>query len=682
MKPKPGNQKSNPTYHQNKNSKSKGAIHHQPAGPIINLPDSQTKKLLMLALAIIALIVITDWRALTAQASFIDDKQYLINNSLVQHPGWASAGRFFTEVLSPSTVNGYYQPLAMISLMLDYAMGGRPNNLTLFHLTNIILHILNTLLIFLLIYLLFKKVWSAFTVAILFGIHPMTVEALCWISERKALLAAFFVLLALVLYLLYIDKKKKGFLWAAVLAFVPALLSKPTSLPLPLLLILLDYWPLQRFNKKAVLEKIPFFLLAMISAAITYISQANMSGLALPAAKRSLWQTLLVICHNIFFYISKIFLPINLSPHYPVPNPLAISHPEILAGVIFTVILITLCVISLRKGRALFTGLMFFLIAIFPALGIIEFTTVLTLDNYAYLPFVGFLIILAWLLNLLYPKLAGERRVQYCKTGFLVFVSMVVCLEIFATWSYLAKWQNTGTLCKYMIGLAPREAVIYGLLGEFDVDHGKFDEGIQMCTQSIALDPKSAAAAYFDRGTAYYNEKRYPEALADLKQAILINPAMAEAYCNYGALMFAQQDFDKAIAMFNKAAQLAPSAITYFNLAKAYQQKKNFSEALGNFKKALTMNPDNYKPYVDIAIILEEQGNFGEATPYMEQALSMDSPDINLHGLWAGMLARHGKISDAVEEYRTILRINPNVGWAQQNLDKLLHTDSNPPGRQ
>lgn len=671
MKKKTGNQTSNTKHRSTKNTKSKSTIKQQQGSLGINFQDPAFKTLLMLAMVIIGFILITDWQALTAQASFIDDKQYLINNPLVQNPGWSSVSRFFSEVLSPSTVNGYYQPLSMISLMLDYAMGGRANNLMVFHWTNLLLHILNTLLILLLIYLLFKQVWIAFGVGVLFGVHPMAVEALCWISQRKALLAAFFVLLAIVLYLLYINRKNKWFLWTSILSFIPALLAKPTSVPLPLLLILLDYWPLQRFNKKTVLEKTPYLLLAMISAVITYISQAHMSGVVIAESKRSLWQIFLVICHNIYFYITKIFFPFHLTSHYPVPSPLAISNPVMLTGVIFSVLLFTFLIFSLRKTKALFTGFMFFFIAILPTLGIIEFTTVLTFDNYAYLPSVGILIILAWLLTLLYQKLAQMNWEQYSKTSILVLIAIIACLEITATWSYLSKWQNTEVLCKYMIKLAPKEAVLYGILGEFEVDHGKFAEGIQMCSQSIALDP-NAGEAYFNRGTAYYNEKRYPEAIADLKQAIRIRPNLAEAYCNYGAVLFAQKDYDQAIAMFDKATQLAPRAIIYYDLGKVYQQKGNLSAALDNFQKAIELEPGNFKSYVNIAIVLDQQGNFAEASRYMEQALSMDPSDTNLLELWAQMLTRNGKISEAIEEYRTILRINPNVELAQRNLEKLL----------
>ena len=159
--------------------------------------------LIFLLIFICISVSVVHWPALSSQALSFDDEQYLSKNILVQNPSWASVVRFFTEVLEPSTVQGYYQPLTMISLMADYAQGGRSDNLRCVHRTSLILHTLNTALVVLLLYLLFDRVWAAAAAGLLFGLHPITVEMICWVSNRKDLLAVFFSLLSLIYYVKY-----------------------------------------------------------------------------------------------------------------------------------------------------------------------------------------------------------------------------------------------------------------------------------------------------------------------------------------------------------------------------------------------------------------------------------------------------------------------------------------------
>ena len=196
--------------------------------------DSEVALLIALIVAVCVAVVIAHWPALSANALSFDDTQYLTENLLVQSPGWASAKQFLTEVLEPSTVRGYYQPLTMISLMVDYALGGRADNLMPFHRTSLILHAANTALVIVLLYLLFGQAPVAAAVGLLFGLHPMTVEPIPWMSERKTLLAAFFALCCLVAYVRFKHKGNWRLYVCCLVLYLLALMSKPTSVPLPL----------------------------------------------------------------------------------------------------------------------------------------------------------------------------------------------------------------------------------------------------------------------------------------------------------------------------------------------------------------------------------------------------------------------------------------------------------------
>jgi len=232
--------------------------------------------------AVCVIVALVHWPALSAKALSFDDQQYLTKNVLVQNPGWRSAKRFLMEVLEPSTVAGYYQPLTMISLMADYAAGGRENNLRPFHITSLALHTVNTALIIVLLYMLFGNIWAAAAAGLLFGIHPMTVEPIPWVGERKTLLAAFFALWSLIFYVRYSRSGSWKSYTGCFLMYLLALMSKPTSVALPAVMLLMDYWPLKRLKVKSVFEKLPLFVLGGIFAGITYVSQQRTCVAILP----------------------------------------------------------------------------------------------------------------------------------------------------------------------------------------------------------------------------------------------------------------------------------------------------------------------------------------------------------------------------------------------------------------
>ncbi|MHC4067344.1 MAG: hypothetical protein ACYSUI_22970, partial [Planctomycetota bacterium] len=286
----------------------------------------QTALLAGLVIAVAVIVLAVHWPALRAQGLSSDDGMYLTRNRLVQQPSWTSAGRFMNEVFEPSTVKGYYQPLTMISLMLDYAIAGQADDLRTFHRTSLALHVANTALVVVLVYLLFGQSWTAAIVGLVFGVHPLAVDPIAWVSERKTLLAAFFAFWCLVLYAGYVRKPNRKLYAGAVLAYLLALMAKPTSTPLPLLLLLLDYWPLRRLSRKAVLDKIPLIAIGVAFMAITIISQSRAAFVRMPGEETP-GRIPLILFHNVIFYLWKVVWPVSLSSHYPSPRPMGLSNP-------------------------------------------------------------------------------------------------------------------------------------------------------------------------------------------------------------------------------------------------------------------------------------------------------------------------------------------------------------------
>jgi Tfp pilus assembly protein PilF len=558
---------------------------------------SNTKSFYILISIIVLISFISKWPVLSATTLSFDDSQYLTENVLVQNPSFSSAFIFIKEIIRPSTVQGYYQPITMISLMISYALGGRPENLFIFHVTNLVLHILNTIVIMLILKKLFKNVYIAAIVALFFGIHPLTIEPVAWISEVKTLSSTFFLLLCLTFYLIYLEKKKKPLYWASLLVFILSLMCKPTSTLLPLLLLCIDFWPLNRFdisfkseNLKIVYEKIPFFIIAIISSLITYFSQKITASAYLPGQGRPVSEIVLTIFYNIYFYILKILLPINLTSSYPVPNPIDLSNPEILVSLIFSTILIIIIIFSLKKTRAIFTGFSFFLIALFPTLGIIRFTYALSSDKYIYMPILGILIILAWTLNLIYEKYL--KKIDKSKIYVLITpIIIIYILEIFCSYQYLYKWSDSETLHKYMLSLNPNSAILNNGYAIIIANKNRVDEALPYFKKAVALDPNYGEAIYY-LGVIEYQKGNLDNATNYFSSAIEKDLDYIDAYLGLGTIYTSQGKYLKAINVLKKAIQVEPNNITaHMNLAFIYENTDNINLAIQEYKTVLNINP-------------------------------------------------------------------------------------------
>lgn len=490
------------------------------------------RKIAVLAVGIVVVcvcVLAAHWPALSARAFCSDDLEYLVDNQLVKNPSWNSAGRFLSEVLMPSTVGGYYQPLAMISLMLDYAAGGREADSRAFHRTSLALHVANTALIVVLMYLLFGNPLIAAVVGLVFGLHPMTVEPIPWISERKTLLAALFALLCMVFYVRFAATRSWKFYAASLAVFVLALMSKPTSTPLPVCLLLLDYWPLRRLKWRAVWEKVPFFAMAGVSALITFQSQRSTFGVEMPSSTGPL-RIVMVLCHNIVFYLHKMVWPADLSPHYPFPEPMGLSHPMVLAGVVGTVVLLAVLIVSFRRTPALLVGWLFFFVAIFPTMGVVGFTVVIASDKFAYLPSVGLLMLLAALLAWMWDRPRPSRKV-FARAAIIVAGLVVAAGEAVAVRSTVAHWLDTDTLNQHMLTLAPESAWVHNCTAVNLIRTRRAGQAIEHLTTALELKP-DYHEAHNSIAVAYGITGRTDLAIAHLEKALQIKPSYTAARRN------------------------------------------------------------------------------------------------------------------------------------------------------
>jgi tetratricopeptide (TPR) repeat protein len=700
-----------------------------PAGPAAGKHDGPARSFGRLILpaalgaAVAAAVLAAHWTALDARALSFDDPEYFLNNVLVQTPSWETAGRFLTEVSNPSSVRGYYQPLNMISLMLDCAMGASPENLLPLHRTSLILHTANAVLVMVVLYLLLDNLWAAAAAALIFGLHPMTVETLAWVGERKTLLAAFFALWSLVFYLRYARASRpqradsgpaRRTRWpplaVSVAAYLLAVMSKPTALLLPIVMLVMDFWPLGRMDRsgglragkagtappplpdsllqrivKLVLEKVPFFLIMGVSAVVTYISQGK-----LYAETRTPLQALFIFCHNIVFYPFKMLWPANLTSHYH-PPPLLIGTFSIQAGIIGTVLLAAGLIVSLRWTRSLAAGWAIFLVAIFPTMGVIGFSNVIASDKFAYLPVLGLLMVLVYLLDWLglghaaapaharpAKAAAGKRPVEAGPSAEakpapawkqVLIGAAVVALasgEAVLTRRYLSHWTDSITLYRYMLAYAPESPEIQNNLGGFLESKG--DDLLMQAGTEQAAGKRDEGLADAREAVACLREAR-----GYLAEAIRLHPTMLGSHMNLGRAIF-----DEAQAAFVIAGQEAdvdpnnPQKIRQAVLAfERRAQARQDAEAL--LLHSMALNPGDYRAAYNMGRMVFDYDNRQAdlAIGWFQKSLEINPRYMRAHLDLAGILEVRGRPGDLAEAYRhllTVQQIKPGDQGIAQGL--------------
>jgi len=585
-----------------------------------------------------ACVLAVHWPALSARALSVDDNQYLLDNPLVRQPGWDSTKRFLTEVLRPSSVKGYYQPLSMISLMLDYAQGGSEDDPRAFHRTSLALHVANTVLIVALLYLLFGNLPVAAMVGLLFGVHPMVVDPIPWVSERKTLLATFFSLLCLIFYARYAKAGSRGGFGLSLVAFVLALMSKPTSTPLPVCMLIMDYWPLRRLSRKSLIEKVPFFVVAAISAGITFYSQKHTAAVVMPEAYGPM-RIPLALCYNIFFYPYKMIYPAGISSHYPVPEPLSLSDPMVLTGVLATCALLVGLAVSLRRTRAAAAGWLFFFVAIFPTLGVIGFThtKAIASNKFAYLPSVGLLMALAGLLGWLWDSTRTRGRAIAVKAAMCAGMLAASAGAAALSRSYLASWRSTEKLFEHMMAHAPNTAWIRMDYATELKRQGRGDEAIEHYRRAI-----------------------------EMEDGYMVRRNLAVALSEKG-------DFEQAIVHCRRALALKPGySEGHASLASALSKIGRTDEAVGHYREAIRLDPTNYGARHNFATLLLTQGKLDEAISQYERAIQLRPDRFEAYHGEAMALSRKGLTDRAIARCRQAVRLNGDFVAAHNDLARLL----------
>jgi Flp pilus assembly protein TadD len=546
-------------------------------------------------LVVLAGVLATYWPALSAGATYMDDNFY-VGPPLIRHPSWASVGTIFGRVLTPSVVNGYYQPLSLLSVMLDFLDPAAQYSLLPFHRTTLVLHLLNVTLVVVLLRVLFANWVVAGLLGWLYGVHPLNADAVLWIAERKTVLSTVLALGSLLAYVAYArhaervhhgDWKRFG---ASLLLYVGALLAKPTALPLVALLPVLDYWPLRRLDRRTLLEKVPFLLVAGLSAVVAIISQARAGqGGGTQLMNPLYWP--LVGSYCVGFYLRKTLWPAGLVSDYPPPQPFGLTNGEVLATVGGVLLVVAVLLLSARRTRAWLAGGLFFSIALLPTLGLIRFTSSLAANRSMYLPMVGLLLPLAWGLGRLWTTGFGVLQAASVRV-LLVCVGATLALgTASATRRYETYWRDSLTLLHYYLTQTPNEWKLHTRLGNEWIQRGEHQLAIVEFREAARLNPRWGEN-HLNLGRALFTVGRIPEAKRAFAQALQETPNDWRAHMLMGTTLTQEKDLAGALEEFRTAAQLAPrQAAPHYDIARTLARQGKMDEAADEYRHTLRLAP-------------------------------------------------------------------------------------------
>ena len=633
-----------------------------------------------------------------------DDQQYLTENPHIRAGlNWNT----FKWAFSTSYASNWH-PVTWLSHAVDFQIFGlKPAG---HHIVNLLLHIANTLLLFALLNRFGGALWRAALVAAIFALHPLHVESVAWAAERKDVLSTFFFLLTLWFYFLHAKRPSYLRYLSSLFFFALALMSKPMVVTLPVLLLLLDIWPLHRTRlhplpgkvtsswPRLLLEKLPFLVLAGASSALTLWAQHQGHSI-LSTEQLSLSQRLAHIPVVYLTYLGKAFFPHQLAIYYPYQGP-----PSIFTVLLSLLILagISLLVLRGRKNHPyLLTGWLWFVGTLVPVIGLVQAGDQAMADRYTYIPLIGVSIMFAWGLS----DLCGERTA--------LMVSPAICLILSgATFLQVQYWQNTRTLFEHAARVTAKNHLALTVLGSLFEKDGRTSEAMALYAQALQYKPDYPEAHFFmghaldqqgNPGAAIAEyatvlklkpqleqahiflamdlakEKKYDEALQHYQSALALNPDSAAAHHNLALLYHTRGSLDLAVEHYSAALRLDPGlAVAHNNLGIILIQKGKPGEGAGELRKALALNPENTETEYNLSTTLIQQSQWDEAATHLTHLLAARNNDPNVHYQLGHALAHQGKTRDAMGHFAQALILKPEFAAALNELAWILSTDENP----
>ena len=640
----------------------------------------------LLAALLVLVTLALYWPATRCDFVNYDDPGYVSENPRVQagltlpNVGWAFAAE---------AANNWH-PLTWLSLMLDVNLFG--GGAAGFHFTNLALHAVNAALLFWLLWKMTGAQWRSVGVAALFAWHPLHVESVAWVSERKDVLSAFFGFLALIFYVQFTQRAERQaprmepetqvqspqsetephfnlstYFLLAWFCFALGLMSKPMLVTWPFVMLLLDFWPLKRFKPggawSLIREKTPFLALAAAASVVTFVVQKQ-TGAVMPMESLPLGARCANALISYGVYLKKLFWPEDLAVIYPYPGHWPLAQ-VVLAGILLAGISAFAC--RQRKRHPFFlTGWLWYLGTLVPVIGLVQVGSQAMADRYTYIPSMGVLILTVWG--------ACELTCRWrCQRGVLLVAgaaAAVLCLAL--TRHQIEYWRNSVTLFRHTLAVTANNPIAHNNLGLALADQGQYDAATGQYQDALRLQP-DYADAHNNFGITLLAQDQTNAALDQFQTALRLNPKDPQVNYNLGSLLAKQGRTDAAISQFQTALRLNPDYVAaHNNLGNLLAKQGQPEAAVSQFQAALRLNPGDANVHYNLGTLRYQQRRMGAAISEFQEVLRLQPDNAIAHNSLGIALGGEGRLDAAIQEFQEALRFKPDYANAQGNLARVL----------
>lgn len=588
-----------------------------------------------------------------------DDPKYITENPYIKTLSWVDLKHYFTDIYFLM-----YLPLTMLSYNIDYQISGFSGEM--FHFTSLFLHILNTVLVFYAFSVFFKQLnnknsfgYSLF-IALMFGLHAVHIESVAWLAERKDVLYTFFYFIAFIFYLYYIKKQNQKFLWLSVVFFLFSLVSKAQAMTFSLVLLGVDYvFGRNLLSKKVILEKIPFFVLSIIFGLIAIL--ATRSEGVENVDQYPFYERIIYASYAYIMYIAKILLPINLSAIYPFPDKIYNGlptyfwiYPVLICGIIASFFYLV------KKHKLFAYGLWFFTVSIIIVLQVFSYHNVLMADRYTYVSAIGIFVLMVVLFDLLISKIPKIKPLV------LVFAFLYVGVQAVIAKERLPVWKNNFNLWTDVIEKHDNVATAFYNRGIAYFNDKKYNKAISDFKNVILLDTTSSGA-YFSIANAYSELNDLNTAMTNYDKAIKKDSTDAKYYSNRGIALAKLGKVNLAVSDFNKSIQLEPeNATAYSNRGNSRFMLKDVEGAIADYAKAIELQDDYVDPIFNRGSAFLQIGKYNEAINDFNNLLKLTPENAKAWANRADCYMNLKKPENAIADYTQSIKLN------NKNIDALF----------
>lgn len=667
-----------------------------------------------------------------------DDDEYVHENPYIRSFDFKFFMWSFTSFYASN-----WHPLTWLSHGVDYALWGlNPRG---HHLSSVILHSFNTFLLGILIVLLVlnfgskespsskpagdllsRAILVSGVTALLFGIHPVHVESVAWVSERKDVLSTFFVLLSVISYVKYVIGKQQAavviefhfpkggnrgvklYYILSLIFFILALMSKPMAVTLPAVLVILDIYPFERLSfggsvkgwikayRGVLIEKVPFFFFSLVSAVLTLMAQQEAIK---PLESYPLSVRVGVAIKGLIFYLWKMVLPVGLSPFYPHPWKISYLSLEYLIPITLIVAISIFCAYTWKSGRKIFAAVWaYYVVTLLPVIGIIQVGDQAAADRYTYIPSIGPFLMIGIGIVLF------QKRISLIKNKIMIILPLMVILFSLTgllTLEQIRVWKNSVTLWTSLIGRFPDYARAYLKRSNAYRIKENYKEAIKDLNRAIELDHEYSHA-YNNRGLAYTAIDDYQSAIRDFTRAIEIDPGYAEAYNNRATVYIKLEAYQKVINNLDRAIELKPNffgayinrceasrlmgnyqqavkdcskameidrqnAIAYYTRGLSFYALGSYNEAIADFDRTVALNPENHNAYYGRGITYRDLNENLKAIHNFTKTIELKPDHLDAYLNRGVIFGKLEKFEEAIKDFGKAIELNPNYASAYYN---------------